>query len=247
MAVQNVEQHLAKYGGKLPSRAVTPLSSNYRPETDTSNELEPSDAAYFQSLIGVLRWMVELGRVDICLEVSLLSSHLALPRVGHLEEVYHIFAYLKRNHNTEMVFDPSDTVIDETKFPRGDWSSTEFGDLEEELPLNMPKPRGLGFTMSAYVDAAPHGRHDPTEGRRAEHQRQGRRDARLAREDPLPVPARLDLSRREAADDERRRLVARVARRAREHGQEERQREQKGNSHWQTDGQAAEGWRWWSR
>ena len=91
-AVQNVEQHLAKYGGKLPSRAVTPLSSNYQPETDTSNELDPSDAAYFQSLIGILRWMVELGRVDICLEVSLLSSHLALPRVGHLEEVYHIFA-----------------------------------------------------------------------------------------------------------------------------------------------------------
>ena len=41
----------------------------------------------FQELIGILRWAVEIGRVDILLEVSLLSSHLALPRVGHLQQV----------------------------------------------------------------------------------------------------------------------------------------------------------------
>ena len=49
--------------------------------------------------------MVELGRVDICLEVSMMSSHLALPREGHLEQLYHIFAHLKKYRNTEMVFD----------------------------------------------------------------------------------------------------------------------------------------------
>ena len=52
--------------------------------------------------------MVELGRVDVCLEVSMMSSHLALPREGHLEQVLHIFAYLKKYHNTELVYDPSD-------------------------------------------------------------------------------------------------------------------------------------------
>ena len=51
-----------------------------------------ADAAYYQSLIGILRWIVELGRVDVCLEVSMMSSHLALPREGHLEQVLHIFA-----------------------------------------------------------------------------------------------------------------------------------------------------------
>ena len=153
-AVKNVEEYLATHGSKLPSRAYTPMSSNYRPETDTSNELEPEDAAYYQSLIGVLRWIVELGRVDICLEVSMLSSHLALPREGHLEEVLHVFAYLKKNHNAEMVFDPSDTIIDPNQFPRRDWEATEFGnELTEEMPGNMPKTRGQGFTMTAYVDA----------------------------------------------------------------------------------------------
>ena len=50
----------------------------------------------YQELIGILRWSVEIGRVDILLEVLLLSSHLALPIVGHLQAVYHIFGYLKQ-------------------------------------------------------------------------------------------------------------------------------------------------------
>ena len=70
--------------------------------------------------------MVELGRVDICLEVSMLSSHLALPREGKLQQLFHMFAYLKRNQNSEMIFDPSDPVIDEYLFHRKGWMESEF-------------------------------------------------------------------------------------------------------------------------
>ena len=44
--------------------------------------------------------------------VSLMSSHLALPSECHLEQVLHIFAYLKKNHKTELHYDPSDPVVD---------------------------------------------------------------------------------------------------------------------------------------
>ena len=71
--------------------------------------------------------MVELSCVDICLEVSMLSSHLALPREGHLQKLFHMFVYLKRNHNSEMIFDPSDSVIDESLFDREYWTASEFG------------------------------------------------------------------------------------------------------------------------
>lgn len=94
-AVENVKAWLAKSGRKLPKRAEAPFKSGYRPEIDVSQELTGEEASYYQSLIGILRWMVELGRVDICLEVSLMSSHLALPREGHLECLFHIFAYLE--------------------------------------------------------------------------------------------------------------------------------------------------------
>lgn len=106
-AVTNVEDYLATKGEKLVAKAPTPMSNGYRPEIDLSPELAEKDASYYYSLIGILRWIVELGRVDICCEVSMMSSHLALPRKGHLEEVLHIFAYLKKHHNAEMVFDPT--------------------------------------------------------------------------------------------------------------------------------------------
>ena len=153
-AVKNVEQYLTQRGEKMSTKATTPLSNNYRPEVDVTPELSAEEAAYYQSLIGVLRWIVELGRVDICLEVSMMSSHLALPREGHLQQLYHIFAYLKKHHNAEMVFDPSDPVVDESMFSRRDWTTSEFGlSLTEDLPDNMPEPRGFGFTMRAFVDA----------------------------------------------------------------------------------------------
>ena len=50
---------------------------------------------------------MELGRVDMDVEVSMMSSHLALPCKGHLQELYHNFAYPKVHSNAEMVFDPT--------------------------------------------------------------------------------------------------------------------------------------------
>ena len=130
--------------------APTPLSCKYRPEIDVSPECGEDDASYYHSLlIGVLRWIVELGRVDIDVEVSMMSSHLALPRVGHLQELYHIFAYLKAHANSEMVFDPTPIVVDMTSFPKEDWSFSPYDEekLAEELPAHMPKPLGPSMTI----------------------------------------------------------------------------------------------------
>ena len=154
-AVKNVYDHLAKKGMKLPYSAPNPLSTDYRPEIDVTPELGEADASYYHCLIGVLRWIVELGRVDIDVEVSMMSSHLALPREGHLKELYHIFAYLKAHSNAEMVFDPTPIDFDRNLFERQDWSYSSYGyeSLEEELPLNMPTPHGQSMTMRVFVDA----------------------------------------------------------------------------------------------
>ena len=84
-AVQNLESVLSSRGLRLPSKCYTPLSSNYRPELDTSPELKANGVVEYQELIGILRWAVELGRVDINLEVSMMSSYLASPRIDHLQ------------------------------------------------------------------------------------------------------------------------------------------------------------------
>ena len=56
--------------------------------------------------------MVELGRVNITTEVSMLSSCLALHRERHLKQVFRMFAYLEKQHNSEMVFDHTVPVVD---------------------------------------------------------------------------------------------------------------------------------------
>jgi hypothetical protein len=44
------------------------------------------EVQYYRQLIGVLRWAVEIGRVGILLETSLLSSYLALPQDPKIDE-----------------------------------------------------------------------------------------------------------------------------------------------------------------
>ena len=120
-AVHNVEEYLGKKGKKLPAKALDPLSSKYRPEVDISEELGENKGSYYHYIIGVLRWIVELGRVDICCELSMMSSHLELPRKRHLEEVLHMFAYLKNHANSKMVFDPSRVEFYKDLVPKKDW------------------------------------------------------------------------------------------------------------------------------
>ena len=153
-AVSNVEEYLDKINEKLPKRAATPFPSNYRPEIDITPELNATKSAYYQSLIVILRWIVELGRIDITCEVSMMASMMALPREGHLQTLLHIFGYLKAHHNAELVLDPTIPDFDvELEFPRKNWRHTPFVDAKETMPDNMPPTRGLGFTMLANVDS----------------------------------------------------------------------------------------------
>ena len=48
-------------------------TSAYRPEMDFSAECDDQQTEFFQNLVGVVRWTVELGRIDIAFELSTLS------------------------------------------------------------------------------------------------------------------------------------------------------------------------------
>ena len=150
--MKNVEVIKRRGLGPLPNvKSLWP--SNYHLEADVSPELLLTQASYYQFLIGVLCWIVELGRADLVMEISALVSTMALPREGHICAVYQMFAFLKTRHNGVMVFDPTEPDIDETKFKKEDWSATPYGPCSEELPINAPEPLGIGFIMRAFVDS----------------------------------------------------------------------------------------------
>ena len=154
-AVAEVERELGthKYGyTRLPKGIHSPLSAGYRPEQDATAELDYQQQNYYQGLIGVLRWICELGRLDILMPVSLLSRYLAQAREGHLNQVFHIFAYLKEHHQSKLVFDDGLPDIGEGRFQQCDWSEY-YPDAQEVLPPDMPKARGRAVQMTCFVDA----------------------------------------------------------------------------------------------
>ena len=78
-AVANVEEKLEKTNKRLPTNCGAPLTSGYKPELDTSAELKADGLQIYQELIGVLRWAVDIGRIDICLILHLCLCTLLCP------------------------------------------------------------------------------------------------------------------------------------------------------------------------
>ena len=63
----NVKNYLHEKESARPwlKKAPSPFARLCRPEIDILPELGAEDASYYTSQIGVFRWMVKLGRVDI--------------------------------------------------------------------------------------------------------------------------------------------------------------------------------------
>ncbi len=140
---------------KLKMSARNPFSSGYKPELDVTPELNDKLGSRFLQSIGIFQCAIELGRLDIFVEMSQLSQHQALPRRGHLEALYHIFAYLKKKceNGARIQFNPKTPGIDERVFyPNADWRDF-YGDFCKELPPNMPEPKGKVVIISCFVDA----------------------------------------------------------------------------------------------
>ena len=84
---------------------------------------------------------MELRRINIFLEVSLLSQYQVSPRLGHLEVLYNVFAYLRKHPDMgRLAYESKAPDVDESAFVQGaDWKDF-YGDVEEELPPRIPEP-----------------------------------------------------------------------------------------------------------
>jgi hypothetical protein len=123
------------------------MPSAYKPECDISPLLSPEDTNFYQSQLSILRWMVELGRVDIYINIALLSTFMAAPRQGHLEAIYYIYGYLKSHNHSNMVFDSSYVNWKSEDFPTYNWIDF-YPDAKEDIPSNMPKARRTPVQMN---------------------------------------------------------------------------------------------------
>ena len=167
-AVKNVKKKMKEDGfefdRKLSSTTYSPKqpfsSAKYRPELDGTAECDAKQHNYFQNLIGVLRWAVQLGRIDINYEVSVLSQYLASPRIGHLHQMLHISKYLDLHRSNALAFDPTPIdIIRESDNgltspnARADQMREFYPDAEEAIPTNAPPPRGEAVRINTFCDS----------------------------------------------------------------------------------------------
>ena len=150
-----IQMQPSKKSGSMPF-----TSQSCRPELDNSEYCDDDMHTLFQNFIGMLRWMCELGRIDILHETSLLSQYLAQPRIGHLKQVLNIFHYLDQHNRSWMVMDP--TRFDIIWKPKNNEPSPEmraaamkeqYPDAEELIPHNAPEPLGEEVDINVFVDA----------------------------------------------------------------------------------------------
>jgi hypothetical protein len=96
--------------------------------------------------------MVELGHLDIYVNIALLSSFLTQPHRGHMEAIEAIYGYLKHHDKSTMVFDDAEIPWNDNDFPHYDWEDF-YKDAKEEIPPNALEPRGAIVQINAFVDA----------------------------------------------------------------------------------------------
>jgi hypothetical protein len=117
--------------GKQPKQYVAPLEGGDHPELDDLELLEIEGIKVYQSLIGALQWVIQIGRFDITTHVMTLSRFRAAPRHGHLNRVKRIYGYLSKMHHgvirirTEL---PDYSVIPEKTY---DWDYTCYKGAED--------------------------------------------------------------------------------------------------------------------
>lgn len=152
--LKTVQSKLKDKGLRLNKTASSPYPLNYRPELDMSEYLDKSDHNLFQQFIGILSWILELGRIEIHNAVARLSAFLAAPRVGHLRAALHIFSFLKQTNNFLIPFDmPLDDLPDNYNNTHN-WECF-YPDASEidEKPPKMPEPLGPPVRINCFVDA----------------------------------------------------------------------------------------------
>ena len=79
-----------------------------------------------------MRWAVDIRRIDINLEIDLLSRYIDQLRHGHLDQVFHTFSFLKSHAKSKLVLDPFKNESD-GELTVYDWEKF-YGEVQEDLP-----------------------------------------------------------------------------------------------------------------
>ena len=147
-----IDNYTRIFGKRPTTNVCSPLEHGDHPELDESDLLDEDGIQIYQSLIGSLQWAISLGRFDIQCAVMTMSSFRAAPRKGHMERICRIYGYLLKFKDAKIRFRTHQPDYSDVKSVKQDWESI-YGEVQEHLPVNAPRPLGKPVTLTHYVDA----------------------------------------------------------------------------------------------
>ncbi len=134
---------MAEDGQELKGRHgehTSPMPTSYRPELDTTPKCDKEHLSQYRQIIGILQWAIDSGRIDILMEVAMLSQYQASPREGHLEAIYWLVNYLLQFPMQRLVLNHMRPEIDKSVFQVAEWSEFYGNIVEEDPPYSIWKP-----------------------------------------------------------------------------------------------------------
>ena len=151
--IEKILDNYVRLFGKPPRPVSSPLAQGDHPEIDTSELLDIEETKIYQSLVGALQWVIQIGRFDITTAVMTLSRFRAAPRRGHLKRVMRIHGYLSKMRHAVIRIRTSEPDYSHIPKKEYDWTYTCYKGASEELPPDAPKPLGKRVKFSSFVDA----------------------------------------------------------------------------------------------
>ena len=106
---------------------------------------------------------MSLGRFDIATAVMSMSSFRSAPREGHLHRLKQIYGCVYKMKDAAIRIRVDEPDLSDAPNQDLDWATSVYGDLEEEVPSDVPEPLGKSVIGTTYVDA--NLCHDLTTGR----------------------------------------------------------------------------------
>jgi hypothetical protein len=144
-----------RYFKEKPKQCSSPLPSDDHPELDDTILIDCLGITIYMSLVGMLQWLITLGRLDVMQAVTAMSAFRCAPRQGHMDRAKRIYGYVDRYREAAIRVRPGmpDLRALDASYPTYDWSTSVYGSRHEEFPMNMPEPLGGMMRIIMYVDA----------------------------------------------------------------------------------------------
>ena len=134
-----------------------PCDPDIHLEIDQSPLLGASQHRQYQQLIGILNWIMQIGRVDIAYATTSLARFVAAPRRNHMKHALYVFGYLKKHPNRRITVDSRNPIFDYGEELLKDDIRTkmqgQYPEALEEIDIDVPKPIMPEMSLMVMVDS----------------------------------------------------------------------------------------------